>query len=82
VIVQANFPGELRNQNSRPAPFRYLLPGGLSHRIQVAVDHLVSKPETLAVGGVEFVLIPIAGGGTHDGLIIHLPTGKSCSPAT
>jgi len=73
VIAQANFPGELRNQNSGPAPFRYLLPGGRSHRAQVVPDHLVSKPETLAIGGVEFVLIPIAGGETHDGLIIHLP---------
>jgi len=41
MIAQANFPGELRNQNSGPAPFRYLLPGGRSHRAQVAVDNLV-----------------------------------------
>ena len=73
VIAQANFPGELRNQNSGPAPFRYLLPGGRRHRAQVAVDHLVSEPETLTIGGVAFMLIPIAGGETHDGLIIHLP---------
>jgi glyoxylase-like metal-dependent hydrolase (beta-lactamase superfamily II) len=73
VIAQANFPGELRNQNSGPAPFRYLLPGGRSHRAQVAADHLVSGPETLTIGGADFVLIPIAGGETHDGLIIHLP---------
>ncbi len=73
VIAQAHFPGELRNQNSGPAPFRYLLPGGRSHRAQVIPDHLVSEPETLAIGGVDFALIPIAGGETHDGLIIHLP---------
>ncbi len=73
VIAQANFPGELRNQNSGPAPFRYLLPGGRSHRAQVAADHLVSEPETLTTGGTEFALIPIAGGETRDGLIIHLP---------
>jgi glyoxylase-like metal-dependent hydrolase (beta-lactamase superfamily II) len=73
MIAQANFPGELQNQNSGPAPFRYLLPGGRSHRAQVAVDHLVSEPETLTIGGVAFMLIPIAGGETYDGLIIHLP---------
>ena len=73
MTAQANFPGELRNQNSGPAPFRYLLPSGRSHRAQVVPDHLVSEPETLTIGGVEFVVIPITGGETRDGLIIHLP---------
>ena len=48
-------------------------PDGRSHRAQVLPDHLVSEPEKLTVGGVEFALIPIAGGETHDGLIIALP---------
>jgi glyoxylase-like metal-dependent hydrolase (beta-lactamase superfamily II) len=73
VIAQASFPDELRNQNSGPAPFRYLLPAGTSHRADVVPDRLVGKPETLTVGGVEFELIPVAGGETDDGLIIHLP---------
>jgi len=73
VIAQANFPAELRNQNAGPPPFRYLLPAGRSHRAQVVPDQLVTKPETLAIGGVEFTLIPVAGGETHDGLIIALP---------
>ena len=73
VIAQAGFPDELRNQNSGPAPFRYFLPGGRSHRANVAPDHLVSAPETLAVGGVAFRLIPVAGGETSDGLIVHVP---------
>jgi glyoxylase-like metal-dependent hydrolase (beta-lactamase superfamily II) len=73
VIAQANFPDELRRQNSGPPPFRYLLPAGGSHRTQVTAGHLVSEPEKLTAGGVEFVLIPVAGGETHDGLIIHLP---------
>jgi glyoxylase-like metal-dependent hydrolase (beta-lactamase superfamily II) len=73
VIAQANFPDELRRQNSGPAPFRYFLPGGRSHRAQVAPDRLVGEPEKLTVGGVEFVLIPVGGGETHDGLIIHVP---------
>jgi glyoxylase-like metal-dependent hydrolase (beta-lactamase superfamily II) len=73
VIAQANFPDELDRQNSGPPPFRYLLPPGGSHRTQVLPDQLVSEPEKLTVGGVQFALIPIAGGETHDGLIIHLP---------
>jgi glyoxylase-like metal-dependent hydrolase (beta-lactamase superfamily II) len=73
VIAQASFPDELRRQNSEPAPFRYFLPSGRSHRARVAPDRLVSEPERLTVGGVEFVLIPVRGGETHDGLIIHLP---------
>ncbi|WP_214322707.1 MBL fold metallo-hydrolase [Nonomuraea sediminis] len=73
VIAQANFPDELRLQNSGPEPFRYFLPGGRSHRVQAVPDQLVSEPEKLTVGGVEFVLIPIAGGETHDGLIVHVP---------
>jgi glyoxylase-like metal-dependent hydrolase (beta-lactamase superfamily II) len=73
VIAQANFPDELGRQNSGPPPFRYLLPPGGSHRTQVRPDQLVSEPEKLTVGGVEFALIPIAGGETNDGLIIHLP---------
>jgi glyoxylase-like metal-dependent hydrolase (beta-lactamase superfamily II) len=73
VIAQANFPDELGHQNSGPPPFRYLLPSGGAHRTQVVPDQLVSEPEKLTAGGVDFMLIPIAGGETHDGLIIHLP---------
>jgi len=73
VIAQANFPDELQHQNSAPRPFQRLLPDGQSHRAQVVPDHLVSRPEELSVGEVEFRLIPITGGETHDGLIIHLP---------
>jgi glyoxylase-like metal-dependent hydrolase (beta-lactamase superfamily II) len=73
VIAQAHFPDELRLENSGPPAFRYLLPGGQRRRIEVVPDHLVSEPEKLIVGGTEFTLIPIAGGETHDGLIVHLP---------
>ena len=73
VIAQANLPDELRLENSGPPPFRYLLPGGQRRRVEAAPDHLVSEPEKLTVGGTEFTLIPIAGGETHDGLIVHLP---------
>jgi glyoxylase-like metal-dependent hydrolase (beta-lactamase superfamily II) len=73
VIAQANFPGELRHQNSGPPPFRCLLPGGGRPHAEIVPDHLVSEPEKLTVGGAEFTLIPIAGGETRDGLIVHLP---------
>jgi glyoxylase-like metal-dependent hydrolase (beta-lactamase superfamily II) len=73
VIAQANFPDELHHQNSSPPPFPYLLPPGRSHRAQARPDQLVRQPEKLTIGGMEFALIPIAGGETHDGLIIHLP---------
>jgi len=73
VIAQANFPDELHHQNSGPPPFPYFLPAGRSHRAQARPDQLVSQSEKLTIGGVEFALIPIAGGETHDGLIIHLP---------
>jgi glyoxylase-like metal-dependent hydrolase (beta-lactamase superfamily II) len=73
VIAQANFPDELRLQDSSPEPFPYFLPGGRRNRVDVVPDHLVSEPEKLIIGGVGLMLIPIAGGETHDGLIVHLP---------
>jgi glyoxylase-like metal-dependent hydrolase (beta-lactamase superfamily II) len=73
VIAQANFPDELRLENSGPPPFPYLLPGGQRRRVEAAPDHLVSEPQKLTAGGTEFTLIPIGGGETSDGLIVHLP---------
>jgi len=73
VIAQANFPDELRIENSGPPPFPYLLPGGQRRHIDVTADRLLSDSEKLTVGGTEFILIPIAGGETHDGLIVHVP---------
>jgi glyoxylase-like metal-dependent hydrolase (beta-lactamase superfamily II) len=73
VIAQANFASQLENQNSGPTPFRYLWPFDNGHVLQVAPDRLVSQPETLSVGGVEFALIPVPGGETDDGLVVHLP---------
>ncbi len=36
-------------------------------------DRLVAARQSLEIGGTEFVLIPIRGGETEDGLLIHLP---------
>jgi hypothetical protein len=73
-VAGATHPSDLGTDvRSGPAPFKYFLPGGRSQRGHASPSRLVSEPEKLTVGGVEFVLIPIAGGETHDGLIIHVP---------
>lgn len=73
VIAQVEFPEELRLQNASPPPFAYLLAKGETHRQHVVPDRLVSRPEKLTVGGVEFELHPIPGGETRDGLVVYLP---------
>ncbi|MGW5266874.1 MBL fold metallo-hydrolase [Microbispora sp. NPDC004025] len=86
VIAQANFPHELALQNSGPPPLGYYHPRGHSRRVEVSPDRLVAGVETLTVGGVDFTLVPVAGGETEDGLVIHVPsrdvafTGDMCMP--
>ncbi|GII04061.1 MBL fold metallo-hydrolase [Planobispora takensis] len=75
VIAQANFAGELALQNSGPPPLGYYLPReGESRRLDLTPDRLVRGRQTLTIGGVEFTLIPIPGGETDDGLLIHIPS--------
>ncbi|MFE2531410.1 MBL fold metallo-hydrolase [Streptomyces sp. NPDC059371] len=74
VVAQKNFPHELSHQNSGPPPLGYYLPEGHSRRLNVVPDHLVEDRELLTVGGVDFTLIPIPGGETDDGLVIHIPS--------
>ncbi len=73
VIAQVNFADELRLQHSGPPPFPYLMPGDHDHRAHVEPDRLVAEPDKLTIGGVGIELLPISGGETHDGLIVHLP---------
>lgn len=73
VIAQSGFPEELALQYASPAPFPYLLPGEKWQPRDIKPDLLVSAPQTLTIGGTDFALHPIAGGETHDGLLIHLP---------
>ncbi|TQJ19746.1 metallo-beta-lactamase superfamily protein [Kribbella jejuensis] len=73
VIAQKNFPDEVRMQHTAPPPFPYLLPDEHDHRLHVEPDRLVAEPEKLTIGGVDIELLPIAGGETHDGLIVNLP---------
>ncbi|GIH52357.1 Metallo-beta-lactamase superfamily protein [Microbispora rosea] len=86
VIAQANFPRELAIQNSGPPPLGYYLPRGHGRQAHVVPGRLVDAVEKLTVGGVDFTLIPIAGGETEDGLVVHLPdlgvafVGDMCMP--
>ncbi|KAB8180135.1 MBL fold metallo-hydrolase [Microbispora catharanthi] len=86
VIAQANFPRELALQNSGPPPLGYYLPRGHGRHAHVSPGRLVDTVEKLTIGGVDFTLIPIAGGETEDGLVIHLPSqevafiGDMCMP--
>jgi glyoxylase-like metal-dependent hydrolase (beta-lactamase superfamily II) len=73
VIAQTRFADELRIVNETGVPFRYFFGGEARRHYDVAPDHLVDARETLTVGGTEFVLLPVRGGETADGLLIHLP---------
>ncbi|MEU8175453.1 MBL fold metallo-hydrolase [Microbispora hainanensis] len=86
VIAQANFPRELALQNSGPPPLGYYLPRGHARQAHVAPGMLVDTAEKLTIGGVDVTLVPIAGGETDDGLVVHLPgldvafVGDMCMP--
>jgi glyoxylase-like metal-dependent hydrolase (beta-lactamase superfamily II) len=74
VIAQAAFADELRTVNGIGVPFKYFFgTARAGRRYDVRPHHLVSAPETLAVGGTRFVLYPARGGETADALLIHLP---------
>jgi glyoxylase-like metal-dependent hydrolase (beta-lactamase superfamily II) len=73
VLAQARFADELRIVNETGVPFRYFFGDRAVRRYTVVPDRLVSAREQLSVGGVEFVLYPIHGGETDDGLLVHLP---------
>ncbi|GLW22788.1 MBL fold metallo-hydrolase [Microbispora triticiradicis] len=86
VIAQANFPHELALQSSGPPPLGYYLPVGHDRRARVEPDRLVHDVEKLTIGGVDFTLVPVPGGETEDGLVVHLPSlevafiGDMCMP--
>jgi glyoxylase-like metal-dependent hydrolase (beta-lactamase superfamily II) len=73
VIAQADFAEELAVQDSVTVPWPYFFPAEGPQRQDVKPDRLVKGIETLTVGGVDFVLHPVHGGETRDGLVIHLP---------
>jgi hypothetical protein len=51
----------------------YFLPRGSGYHTSAEPHRLVATTERMVVGGVEFVFTPIAGGETHDGLLIQVP---------
>jgi glyoxylase-like metal-dependent hydrolase (beta-lactamase superfamily II) len=80
VIAQASHEDELRIVNGTGVSYSYFFGAdgtffGPHNRrpLDLAPDRLVSRSETIAVGGVEIGLIPIRGGETDDGLLVHLP---------
>ncbi|MEU6146798.1 MBL fold metallo-hydrolase [Streptomyces sp. NPDC047081] len=86
IVAQAAFPDELALQAASPPPFASLLPADQDRSPNAVPDRLVAGPETLTVGGTRFTLIPVGGGETRDGLLVHLPdegvvfTGDMCMP--
>jgi glyoxylase-like metal-dependent hydrolase (beta-lactamase superfamily II) len=73
IVAQAGFAQELAKVNETGVPFRYFFGGAEPTQFHVVPDKLVSKPESLTIGGVEFRLYPIRGGETNDGMLIYLP---------
>ena len=71
VIASAQFPAEA-------ARLRHYVPPELtgtsaSPGSDVEPDRLISERTSLVVGDTEFVLIPVRGGETADGLMVYLP---------
>jgi glyoxylase-like metal-dependent hydrolase (beta-lactamase superfamily II) len=73
VIAQSGLAEEIEHQNDVPLLWKRFMPAGAEHRVQAAPDHLVTEPETVTIGGVDFHLIPVHGGETDDALLIDVP---------
>ena len=81
VIAQAGFPSELRRQHANRLPFRYFTGSGAGFGggdadavpAEITVDQLIAGETTVAIGGTDFVLYPVAGGETSDALMAYLP---------
>jgi glyoxylase-like metal-dependent hydrolase (beta-lactamase superfamily II) len=73
VIAQAGFAAEQELQNFAPRQWRRFIAAGHGQHAEVVPDRLISEPEKLTVGGVDFHLLPVHGGETDDALMIHLP---------
>ena len=74
VIAQTGFPAELALQRgSSTVSSRYFPITRRDLDYDVRPNRLIDAPTSLAIGGVDFALIPVSGGETADGLMIHLP---------
>jgi glyoxylase-like metal-dependent hydrolase (beta-lactamase superfamily II) len=72
VIARANFAHELARTRSSQRTFSWFF-GSRPVGLDVRVDRVVSKEESLRHGNLELRLIPVSGGETEDALFIHLP---------
>jgi glyoxylase-like metal-dependent hydrolase (beta-lactamase superfamily II) len=72
VIASANFDDELQIVNATGVPVNFFF-GADKPTLSLHPDRVVNAPERLTIGGVEFAFVPVSGGETTDGLLIHLP---------
>jgi glyoxylase-like metal-dependent hydrolase (beta-lactamase superfamily II) len=73
IIASARYADELQIVNDTGLHFGFLRATTDTQPFTLYPDRLVSAAECVMLGGVEFALIPVAGGETSDGLLIHLP---------
>lgn len=73
VIAQADAAKELAVVNAVTPPFRFFFGDKVKPRFTLAPDRLISRPETVVIGGRSFGLYPAHGGETADALLVHLP---------
>jgi glyoxylase-like metal-dependent hydrolase (beta-lactamase superfamily II) len=74
VIASARYADELLIIDETGVGFTAFRPATGAQPLTLHPDRLVSAPESLTIGGVTFSLLPVSGGETSDGLLIHLPT--------
>ncbi len=73
VIAQARFPEELHIVNTVAPPFQFFFGSQAKPRFRLTPGRVISRPETLVIGGRRFGLTPAHGGETEDALLVHLP---------
>ncbi|MBO3752040.1 MBL fold metallo-hydrolase [Streptosporangiaceae bacterium NEAU-GS5] len=70
VIAHANLPEELERLRGQRMPWPYFRTG--TPAAEPVPDLLVADRQTVAIGGVDFELIPSPGGETTDGLLVKI----------
>ena len=72
VIAQVGFAEELERGNAK-IPFNFFFGDATPVRLEVKPSRLITRTETLTLGGKRFILRPVHGGETDDALLIELP---------
>jgi len=73
VIAETHFAEELEIANRGGVPFRYFFGDNTPGPLELRPTRVISKPESLAIGGTRFRLYPAHGGETNDALLVELP---------